>query len=98
MSYHFPNERRVIERRRAPAAAFGGPDRRLADRRVATVPAKRKPEPINRGVLWASALMVFIVVDSVCLDGAYRHGVFAWLNDCAAATRDWSAHVWDWGH
>ncbi len=98
MSYHFPNERRRIERRVAPAAPFVGPERRLAERRAEGVKLRRKPEPMNRGMLWAAAIMVLIVADSVCLDGAYRHMIIGWFSGIAAGIRDWSAHVWDWGH
>ncbi|MGR6328256.1 hypothetical protein ACU5AX_04245 [Sphingomonas sp. XXL09] len=96
--YHFPNERRREERRVAPAAPYPGPERRLAQRRNDEVKLVRKREPIHRGVLWAGVLALFCVVDAVSLGGAYRHMVENAVSDAAARTRDWSAHVWDWGH
>jgi hypothetical protein len=98
MSYNFPRERRRIERRTPPVAAFAGPERRLSERRNDEVKLVRKPEPMHRGVLWAAVLMVLIVADSTFLDGAYRHMVIGWFADQAAGIREWSAHVWDWGH
>ena len=98
MPYNFPDERRRIERRSAPSVAFAGPERRKAPRRATEVKLVRKPEPMNRGVLWAAVAMVMIVADSVFLDGAYRHMLLGWFSDRAAGVREWSAHVWDWGH
>lgn len=98
MSYHFPNDRRRVERRVAPPIAHGGPERRLAQRRSTEVKLVRKPEPMHRGVLWAAVIMVMILADAVFLDGGYRHMLFGWIDDRAAAIREWSAHVWDWGH
>ncbi|WP_230630074.1 hypothetical protein [Sphingomonas sp. Leaf37] len=98
MSYNFPNERRRVERRIAPSAAYAGPERRLAERRATEVKLVRKPEPMHRGVLWSAVLMVLVVADSVFLEGAYRHIVVSWFGDTAAAVRNWSEHVWDWGH
>lgn len=98
MSYHFPNERRRIERRQAPAVAHTGPERRLSERRAAGVKLVRKPEPMHRGVLWMAVIMVLLISDNVFLGGVYRHMAIDWINDMAAAIREWSAHVWDWGH
>ena len=98
MPYHFPHERRRIERRVAPSAAYAGPERRLAQRRATEVKLVRKPEPMHRGVLWTAVVMVMIVADRVFLDGAYCHMVLGWFADRAAGVREWSAHVWDWGH
>jgi hypothetical protein len=98
MSYNFPNERRRVERRVAtPKPAYAGPERRLAERRQTEVKLVRKPEPMHRGVLWASVTMVLILADSVFLDGAYRHMILGWFNDMADGARNWSEHVWDWG-
>ncbi|WP_293878096.1 MULTISPECIES: hypothetical protein [unclassified Sphingomonas] len=98
MSYHFPNERRRIERRVLPATGHAGPERRLAQRRATEVKLVRKPEPMHRGVLWAAVLMTMVLADSVFLEGAYRHMALDWISACAASVREWSAHVWDWGH
>ncbi|MEH3159266.1 MAG: hypothetical protein PGN08_10285 [Sphingomonas taxi] len=98
MSYHFPNERRRIERRVAPAAAYTGPERRVVERRQTEVKLVRKPQPMHRGVLWASVAMVLIVADTACLDGAYRHMLVDWVLGRLVSIREWSAHVWDWGH
>ncbi|MFN3434360.1 MAG: hypothetical protein ACK4ZY_08155 [Sphingomonas sp.] len=98
MSYNFPNERRRIERRVAPSAAYAGPERRKVERRATEVKLVRKPEPMHRGVLWAAVAMILVLADSVFLEGAYRHMIVGWFSDMAASARDWSAHVWDWGH
>ncbi len=98
MPYHFPNDRRSNDRRGAPAPSYSGPERRVAERRVTEVKLVRKPEPMHRGVLWAAVGMVMVVADSVFLDGAYRHMIVAWFDGVAAGVREWSAHVWDWGH
>ncbi|MCP3734467.1 hypothetical protein M9979_06195 [Sphingomonas sp. RP10(2022)] len=96
MSYHFPNERRRVERRVAPAGAYTGPERRRGERRATEVKLVRKAEPMNRGVLWAAVLMVLVVADSAFLGGAYRHMLIDGLSRTAETVRDWSAHVWDW--
>lgn len=98
MSYHFPNERRRIERRVAPVAGYAGPERRKAERRITEVKLVRKRQPMHRGVLWAAVVMILILSDTVFLEGGYRHMVIEWFSSMAASARDWSAHVWDWGH
>jgi hypothetical protein len=98
MPYHHPPERRRSDRRAASVANPVVPERRLADRRASEVRLVRKPEPMHRGVLWAAVVMVMIVADGAFLDGAYRHMVIDWFTGVAAGVRDWSAHVWDWGH
>ncbi len=97
--YHFPNDRRRIERRVAPSsAAYAGPERRLAQRRATEVKLVCPPEPMHRGVLWTAVVMTVILADSVFLDGGYRHMLIGWFADRAAGIREWSAHLWDWGH
>lgn len=98
MSYNFPNERRRIERRMAPAAAHTGPERRLSERRATEVKLVRKAQPMHRGVLWCAVLMVMVVADTVFLEGAYRHMAIGWFQGIAEDIRNWSEHVWDWGH
>jgi hypothetical protein len=98
MSYHFPNERRRVERRVAPSTVHAGPERRLSERRATGVKLVRKPEPMHRGLLWSAVLMVLVVSDSVFLEGAYRHMVIGWFVGTAEGIRNWSEHVWDWGH
>ncbi|WP_203309452.1 hypothetical protein [Sphingomonas beigongshangi] len=97
--YHFPHDRRREERRRAPSAVPPQEERRVADRRSGEVKLRRvKPQPINRGLLWAAALTVLVVVDSVCLDGAYRHVVTQWTAERATTVRSTVDHFWDSGH
>lgn len=95
MSYHFPNERRRVERQAAPAAAHTGRERRMARSSPTEVKLVRKPEPMNRGVLWAAVIMVMIVADNVFLDGGYRHMLTGWFDDRVIGLRHWSANLWD---
>jgi len=102
MTYHFPEDRRLSERRRAGVARPDGPDRRVSERRVVTtrngeVKLVRKPQPMHRGVLWAAVLMILVLSDSVFLDGAYRHMVINGINGVAASMQHWSEHLWDGG-
>ncbi|MEA1084729.1 hypothetical protein SFC76_10690 [Sphingomonas sp. CD22] len=98
MPYHHPPERRRSDRRVATVPRPGAPERRLADRRASEIRLVRKPEPMHRGVLWAAVVMVMIVADSAFWDGYLRHMVVDGVSGVAAGVRDWSAHVWDWGH
>lgn len=75
MSYHFPYERRQVERRVIAAPPPNGVERRLSERRDTEVKLVRQREPMNRLMLWAAVVMVLTVVDSEFLDGAYRHMV-----------------------
>jgi len=75
MSYHFPHERRQIERRVIAAPPPNGVERRLSERRATEVKLVRQREPMNRLLLWAAVFMVLIIVDSEFLDGAYRRMV-----------------------
>ncbi len=96
MPYNFPNERRRIERRVAPAAVPSGPERRLSDRRRTEVKLVRKRQRMHRGVLWTAVAMVLILADSVWLDGAYRRMVTGGIMHWLIGVREWSDHVWDW--
>ncbi|EZP49032.1 MULTISPECIES: hypothetical protein [Sphingomonas] len=96
MPYHHPVERRRGDRRVAARPAT--PDRRLAERRRDEVKLVRKPEPMHRGVLWAAVAMILILADSVFLDGTYRHMLIDGFDGVIDGIRNWSAHLWDWGH
>jgi hypothetical protein len=96
MAYHFPNERRRIERRQHPSPAYAGPERRLAERRNTEVKLVRDKQPINRTLLWVAVLTVLVVVDASCLDGYYRHQFLSWFNGLFDGIRYWSAHLWGW--
>jgi len=96
MSYHFPNERRRIERRATPSPAYGGVERRRGERRQTEVKLVRKAQPMHRGVLYAAVFMILVVADSAFLDGAYRQMLVGGINAVADTIRNAADHVWDW--